>query len=206
MRQKLTWPGLSGCWWPPSAGEWRSLCLAAWHHILPPPAPYSAPGYRTWWEHADKTLSEHADSDCMAAALTQSVQARLNTSVSEQTAASSSCVSSAQLQHTDRFVQLFSFLHSFHLSCARTRQKRQKSAHPLPATLTQDYFHIAWLMLTAVQIYWSNTCQCQNAHGGVSYSCTTEQTDKKFFHAVKLNHLILCTDTNYDLILNHLQF
>lgn len=43
-----TWPGLSGCWWPPSAVESHSPCPAAWHRILPPPAPYNAPGSQTW--------------------------------------------------------------------------------------------------------------------------------------------------------------
>lgn len=44
----LTWPALSDCWWPPSEVESRSLCLAAWHHTLRPPAPCSVPGCRTW--------------------------------------------------------------------------------------------------------------------------------------------------------------
>lgn len=44
----LTWPALSGCWWPPSEAESRSLCPAVWRRIRLPPAPCSVPGSRTW--------------------------------------------------------------------------------------------------------------------------------------------------------------
>lgn len=52
--EDLTWPAPGGCWWPPSAAEWRSPCPAAWRHILPPPAPYIAPGSRIWQDHTEK--------------------------------------------------------------------------------------------------------------------------------------------------------
>lgn len=110
-------------------------------------------------EPGGSTRTKHSDNDRVAAAFTlthternlRSVQAHLHTSLSKQTAAACSQLSWSTLTGL----------------CS----KRQKSDHPLPA----NYLHIPWLMLTVVQIYWSNTCQCQNAHSRVSYLCTTEQ-------------------------------
>ncbi len=48
IRERRTWPGLHGCWLPPSAEVWHFLYPADAHHIRPPPAHGIARISHTW--------------------------------------------------------------------------------------------------------------------------------------------------------------